>query len=159
MPIKVFIKEGSSIPGYQPSFKLTAKDSFTEWASASNGKISFVYTDNLNEADISCRWSDNQADTPMDTACGNAHMSRIGNVITHEEITFLTLDPIDRKPIKERLVKELCLHEIGHALGLQHSQNAEDIMFYIISIAEKDYSLSPGDKQALLDIYEINHLE
>src|SRR5262249_48931115 len=73
--------------------------------------------------------------------------------IEHADIRILTVDRESERPIGEDDMKKTCLHELGHALGLQgHSTNNHDIMFYSVSPTVWPV-LSKRDKATLLGIY------
>ena len=44
-------------------------------------------------------------------------------------ITLLYVDRHTHKPIAKDRFFSIALHEIGHAIGLEHSENASDVMY------------------------------
>lgn len=59
--------------------------------------------------------------------------------------------PDDQTPMPLDEIQSVALHEIGHSLGLKHSKNATDIMYYI---SAKGHSLTTNDLSALTHHYE-----
>ncbi len=51
-------------------------------------------------------------------------------------------------------MQNLILHEIGHTLGLYHSNYAGDIMYYTVSYRETVYALSSLDVYAVSKVFE-----
>jgi len=56
--------------------------------------------------------------------------------------------------LSEEEMKKTCLHELGHAMGLQgHSTNNHDIMFFAMSTTVWPV-ISRRDKATLFRVYE-----
>lgn len=124
-----------------------------EWESASGGLVQLVSTVRPQQADIHVTWSASTTEgRPFEV--GHTRRSvQSANRITHAAITLLIAPEIDRhlpmEEIEHRLYTTM-LHELGHALGLEHSPHAKDIMHHQ---GWRNRQLSPNDSQRLQTLY------
>ncbi|MCB9471810.1 MAG: matrixin family metalloprotease [Candidatus Obscuribacterales bacterium] len=158
LPLKVHIEENSSSKGYQPSFPTIARQSFIAWYRASGKKLPFTFVESLEEADINLEWTDKRLrigddkkerekaglTTSATTSAGEVKKARI---------QIRTQDPFTKEGTDEDRIKETCLHEIGHSLGLNgHSTNPSDIM-YLGTTQRQLPALTKRDKATIAKLY------
>jgi len=93
-----------------------ARWALAAWENASNGRLHFAKTKDRREAKIQVVWA-----TPSDGLYGET----VGNVVNIRIATESVKDPL----LRDTIVYLTCLHESGHALGLNHTANFEDIMY------------------------------
>ncbi len=83
------------------------------WQAASGGKLQVERTAEKNQATVKIYWASGRAGLYGETRGGDVFVSpAAGEGILREATVYLT-----------------CLHETGHALGLRHTANFEDIMY------------------------------
>lgn len=148
VPLRVSIIEGGP-PGYQPRMAGYVRDALERWENAGTG-VRFTTTSDTTQAEILVRWIDHfdfdragQTDLTWDQA-GRVRKAAI--LLALRTNTGLTLpDPA---------LLTVAVHETGHALGLPHSPDSNDVMFPATQtgiISERDrrtarvlYQLPPG---------------
>lgn len=158
MPVKVFVADASKVPGYKPEYASILKQAFTDWSQATEGKLSFTYVDAAAQADLTVKWSNNRNDlqnvAQRAAEGGEAKIYPGPEGITSATITLLTLDPTPDRPLTPTLMRMKCLHEVGHACGLQgHSTTPGDIMFDTSPLSDTEVSLSARDKKTIVRLY------
>lgn len=152
VPIKFYISTVSDPDTFLPEFIEMIEKSFHPWSAASYGKIRFIRTYNYDEADIMVNWA-NQTLLGRDFEAGHSNQKIVNNRIEKAEITIITLPAIDKNLSKAQRIERVrrtALHEIGHILGLNHSNSSKDMMFHR-GINNK--TLSENDIRRLNDLY------
>lgn len=162
MPLKVFIgaRENSPTLNAEENISSLSNDStvslleraFSEWQSGSSGAVSFTFVPTKNEANIICNWMNSSATMYHDSAQGMTQTSK-GAHGAVKIISILLYGP-DGRALNTDEFYEICLHEIGHALGLGHSNDREDIM-YPSTRQIPVTSLSQRDREVLMQLYRL----
>ncbi|HIN67357.1 MAG TPA: matrixin family metalloprotease [Candidatus Obscuribacterales bacterium] len=153
-PITVYVKDGTSTPGYRTEYEESLRQAFDEWTQATNGKIKFAFIQDPGVAQMSVVWTDDLHAPAMTAEAGVAKTAFGANGIETAEISLLTLDPLKDGPLGKNRLFNTCLHEIGHALGLQgHSPHEDDIMSSTLIVQQ---GLSPRDVRTINALYADN---
>jgi len=154
MPIKVYLAPAQTVRGFKPTYMDAVKASFQEWADSSDGKISFVYVTDRDNCDISFAFSNDIKAVSNPAEGGEAKIYPGPQGISKAQIVVLTLDPSPGQPMNDGLMRWICLHEIGHSLGLMgHSPQHNDVMYSSMPLSTGDRGLSPRDKSTVKHLY------
>jgi len=96
------------------------------WQSASGGVLSLVKTADFQQAHIRVHWV-----TGDGGLYGETHSITVDGVRGAEVYVLPTVVPAREKDglLRDAIVYLTCLHETGHALGLEHTANFADIMY------------------------------
>jgi len=120
-------------------------------------KIMFTRTTNPDLADIEVKWVEHLRSDSLD-AIGHAELNftvtRSFSVINKANIELLTTK--DNVKLNGDQMVALSMHELGHAIGLGHSQNKQSIMY---PEAQSDV-IEPDDidVQSILEAYRLDPL-
>lgn len=155
MPIKVFIADGKSVTGYREEFTTVLKEAFEEWAAATEGKVQVQYISDPAAAGIDVRWTDNPKDLLNPAEGGQALVfPSVNGRIMQVKVQLLTRLVNSPNPLSKEALKQMCLHEIGHSLGLLgHSSDPGDAMFSSVNFEAPHPVLSDRDKKTIQSLY------
>lgn len=110
--------------GCRPADLDLARWALQSWQSASNGKLHFVETKNRSQALLRVIWASPAGGLYGETVpieVNGRHGAQIFVVNTTQDVS----DPL----LRDTIVYLTCLHESGHALGLRHTDQFDDIMY------------------------------
>lgn len=154
LPLKVYVATGSRVPGFKAEYQGIMNDAFKSWSTASVDKVKFDFVNKPEGADIDCVWTNDYSQVSSPSEGGEAQVSWSPKGIEHVKIVILTADPTPDSPLTQNQVQAVCLHEIGHALGLiGHSPKSSDIMFCSMPSADQKVALSPRDVGTIKHLY------
>jgi predicted Zn-dependent protease len=144
-PIRLHIVEGGA-PGYLPRMAGFARDAFDRWEQTGVG-ISFQLVSDSANADVTIRWIDRfdfdragQTDLTWDQS-GRVRRASIS----------LALRTHTGTPLPDAALMSVAVHEAGHALGLPHSSDTNDVMFP----ATRTGTLTERDRRTIEVLYRL----
>lgn len=145
--VRIFVQPADNVAGFRPEFNFILQNAFFTWSQA--GVLSFEFVSNAEKADIECVWTDNAKTLSSNSEGGETVVKKNHGAPSHAYIKLLTQR--QGNTLTERDVRGLCLHEIGHSLGLmKHSASPDDIMFCTLAASSKP---SSQDFQNLRKLY------
>jgi hypothetical protein len=121
-PIRVWLDgslDGAQVPA---AFESAVQAAFAEWSSIGL-PVRFEYVQRSQDAEVRVHWIDHLA---RKTGSTTWRANRRG-WLTSGDITLAT-HISGGQPIDAHGMRQLALHEVGHLVGLSHSDNARDIM-------------------------------
>ncbi|HEY9679114.1 MAG TPA: matrixin family metalloprotease [Drouetiella sp.] len=149
--IRVFIKDGSDVSGYRPEFEESLRQAFDEWSESTSGTVAFIMVPSPDSTDMTVTWSSDLHSPALKAEAGLANTSYGAHGLERADILLLTVDPFKEGPIGKNMLYNVCLHEIGHALGLEgHSPTEGDIMYPALGVQQ---GLSDRDINTVLALY------
>jgi len=148
-PLRVWIEPDPALEGWNPDFEHQVRAAFDEWV-AVDIPMRFRFVADSADAEVHVTWVD-RFNEPIS---GKTRWARDGRWWIVDGNITIALRHSSGPMLSAAAIHAIALHEVGHLLGLDHSQNPENIMtprVRVKSLSEADratmrllYSLPPG---------------
>ena len=111
-------------PEHRPEFWNEARNALRVWEDESGAPLSFQEADGPEESDVEFRWISRFSTVQA----GSTHRQLDDSgFIEHVTVTLADTHS-DGMRMSDEFVRLVALHEVGHVVGLPHSENPSDIM-------------------------------
>jgi hypothetical protein len=104
------------------------------WQAASDGKLHLEKTEQISRANIRLHWADSEQGQYGETRAFVADGVRGAEVYVRPDLRAMGPDIFAAASqdvlLRDTIVYLTCLHETGHALGLSHTADFLDIMYF-----------------------------
>ncbi len=145
-PLLVYISRGT-VKGYRPELESAVRNAFARWERVGAIPVQFSFVNDSSLADVKVHWIElfsvrrsGQADVVW-----NQDGWLIRGTLT------LATHAQDGRVLPSDAVHTVALHEIGHLLGLGHSDDTVDLMYPATSV----HDLTPRDRRTARLLYAL----
>lgn len=145
-PLRVWIQPHSDLPDFHASYPVRAREAFERWTRA-GVPVAFTFVVDSARSDIPVVWVD-KFDMPIS---GRTRWTRDQHWWIVGSSIEVALHHQSGTPLEPEAIYVITLHEIGHVLGLDHTQDERSIMAARVRVRD----LSLADEHTAQLVYSI----
>lgn len=156
--IRIYVKPGDKLPDWNARYLELLREAFAEWQVVLDDRLTFEFLPKKKNADVLIAWQ--KKATPQRGQKGAELMGyNTREVLDNRHLIRsdidLALHDMQDRPISEAVLKSIMLHEIGHMLGLEHSNNPNDLMYVSVDaeLLKEALIISERDQATLRKLY------
>ncbi|MFL5620697.1 MAG: matrixin family metalloprotease [Gemmatimonadaceae bacterium] len=146
VPLKVWIQPGSHIKEWRPDYPTSVRDAFLTWDGLEL-PVRFAFTADSASADVHVSFIDH-FDEPIS---GRTKWARDDDWWIIDADIVLAVHHSSGRTLDDDAMKAMALHEIGHLLGLDHTEDLTSIMAPRVRVRE----LSLADRATVRLLYTL----
>jgi len=135
-PLRVWIQDASPVGDWQPAYVDSVRAAFGDW-NAVGLPVHFRFVTDSAHAEVHVTWIDH-FDEPIS---GRTKWARDDDWWITDGDIVLAVHHHHGAVLEDDAMKAIALHEIGHLIGLDHTESSENIMAARVRVR----SLSPAD--------------
>jgi hypothetical protein len=144
--LRVWIEAGDELMDWDSTNVRRVRDAFDEWSSAGIS-MQFTFATDSADADVHVRWIDHFTGMMQ----GQTEWTRDGHWWLVNGTITIAVHRNTGEVLDGSAIKALALHEVGHALGLDHTMDATNIMAPHVRVR----LLSEADRATLSLLYSL----
>lgn len=145
-PLRVHILPGN-VAGYSPELREASRAAFVRWERVGAIPVRFDFVNDSAAADVIVRWVEQ---FPLRRA-GQADIRWNGRGWIVSGTLTLATHTSDGFALERDAVYTVAMHEIGHLLGLGHSDDPQDVMFPTTAV----HDITPRDRHTARLLYGV----
>jgi predicted Zn-dependent protease len=145
-PLTVWIQPTSDVADFDPTYVAEVRSAFEQWDRL-HLPVHFAFSADSADAEVHVTWID-RFTQPIS---GRTRWSRDDDWVITEASIVLAMHHMDGEKLDRESMNAMTLHEVGHLLGLDHTQDSSSIMAPRVRVR----ALSDADRATVRLVYAL----